>query len=679
MATEDGDSENFTEFDVNAQADDLISRLTLKEKFQLLTSQGRRRIYSTKPIKRVSIPSFKMTDGPLGVARHSGGFNKGTRFPATISLAATWNRNLANQMGVAIAREVRAVGRHMLLAPGINIHRTPLCGRTFEYFSEDPYLTKELAIPIVRGIQGEGIGACIKHYAANNQEIDRRSSSSEVDERTLHEIYLKAFEEVVKEADPWAVMSAYNKINGVYGCENQYLLRDVLMNRWGFKGFVMTDWFASRTVETTEGCINAGLSLEMPWPNKYRVKSLQLAYDSEKFSIATLDDLVRRFLRVMFLTGALAQPQELPIGAVNTLEHQKLARRIGEEGTVLLKNEGNLLPLDIAKLKTIALLGPNLKKKFGRILSGGSSAVVPPYEITPLEGMKEKLKEKAKIVSNPAEADLAIVFAGLNHSKGMDSETYDRQQLELPDDQVRLIQTTAEATPNTIVVLIAGSPIGMDEWLDMVPVVLLPWYSGMEGGRVIANILFGDVSPSGKLPITFPRVLSDSPAHNSGSPRTYPGDDENKVHYEERLLVGYRWFDEMDIEPLFPFGYGQSYTSFEIGNVNLESNVLSSPKEAITVNVDVTNTGMIDGSDIVQIYSHDVESSVLRPKKELVGFEKVHLKQGESATVAITITAKDLSFYDIHTHDWKLEGGDFELDIGNSSRDIKKTTKISVD
>ncbi len=679
MARDDGDSENYTALDVDAQADDLISRLTLKEKFQLLTSHGRRRIYSTKPIKRVGIPSFKVTDGPLGVARHSGGFNKGTRFPATISLAATWDRNLAHQMGVAIAREVRAIGRHMLLAPGINIHRTPLCGRTFEYFSEDPYLTKELAIPLVKGIQGEGIGACIKHYAANNQEIDRRTSSSEVDERTLHEIYLKAFEEVVKEADPWAVMSAYNKINGVYGCENQYLLRDVLMNRWGFKGFVMTDWFASRTIETTEGCINAGLSLEMPWPNKYRVKSLQLAYDSEKFSMDTLDDLVRRFLRVMFLTGAFAKPEQLQSGAVSTLDHQKLARRIGEEGTVLLKNEGNLLPLDIGKLKTVALLGPNLKKKFGRILSGGSSAVVPPYEITPLEGMKEKLKEKAKIVSNPVEADVAIVFAGLNHSKGMDSETYDRQKIDLPDDQVRLIQTTAEANPNTIVVLIAGSPIGMDEWLNEVPAILMPWYSGMEGGRVIANILFGDVTPSGKLPITFPCILSDSPAHSSGSPRTYPGDEEKKVHYEERLLVGYRWFDEMDIEPLFPFGYGQSYTSFEIGNVNLESNILSSPREAITVNVDVSNTGNTAGSEIVQIYSHDIECSVLRPKKELVGFGKVHLKQGESGTVTINITAKDLSFYDIRSQDWKIESGYFDLHIGSSSRDIKETEQISLD
>ncbi|MDF1539842.1 MAG: glycoside hydrolase family 3 C-terminal domain-containing protein [Candidatus Thorarchaeota archaeon] len=677
MATDNGQSIKYEIHNLDDQVDNLLSRLELKEKFQLLTSQGWTKMYSTNPIKRVGIPSFKMTDGPLGIARHSGGFKKATRFPATISLAATWDRNLAYEMGKAIAKEIRAIGRHMLLAPGINIHRTPLCGRTFEYFSEDPYLTKELAIPVVKGVQGEGIGACIKHYAANNQEIDRRSSSSELGERTLHEIYLKAFEEVVKEADPWSVMGSYNKINGVYGCENQYLLKDVLMDKWGFKGFVMTDWFATRPIETTEGCINAGLSLEMPIPNKYKRKSLQAALDAGKFSEDTLNDAVRRYLRVMFLTGAFAKPSELPSGAINTREHQELSRKIGEEGAVLLKNEGDLLPLKLEDVKTIALLGSNLKKKFGKIGYGGSSAVVPPYEITPFEGMKEKVSGK-RIVSNPAEADVAIVFVGLNHDKGMDSETYDRKQLELPDDQVALIESTVEVNPNTIVVIVAGSPIAMDPWLDRVPAVLMPWYSGMEGGRVIANILFGDVSPSGKLPITFPRKLSDSPAHKE-SPRTYPGDEEKKVHYDEGIFVGYRWFDEKEVEPLFPFGYGLSYTSFDIGSVSFESDILSSPTDTLTVNVDITNTGSTAGSETIQIYSHDVESSVVRPRKELVGFEKAQVGVGESKTVSIKIKAKDLAFYDVDKQDWTIENGDFDLQIGTSSRDINHTARIRFD
>ncbi|MHA2425520.1 MAG: beta-glucosidase [Candidatus Thorarchaeota archaeon] len=665
--------------DVDTLTEDLLNKLTLKEKFKLLTSQGFRRLYTTNPIKRVGIPSFKMTDGPLGVARHSGGFKKATRFPSTISLAATWDRDLAFEMGKAIAKEIRAIGRHMLLAPGINIHRTPLCGRTFEYFSEDPYLTKELAIPIVKGVQGEGIGACIKHYAANNQEIDRRSSSSELDKRTLHEIYLKAFEEVVKEADPWSVMGAYNKINGVYACENQYLLREVLMDRWGFKGFVMTDWFATRPMESTEGCINAGLTLEMPIPKLYKTKSLQKAFDDNLFSEATLDDLIRRFLRVMYLTGAFAKPEEHPSGAINTIEHQTLAREIGEQGTVLLKNEGNLLPLEIDNLKTVALLGPNLNKKFGRIGSGGSSAVVPPYEITPLVGLKEKLKGKVEVVSKPEEADVAIVVVGLNHSKGMDSETYDRSQLELPEKQVKLILDTVEMNPNTIVVIVAGSPIVMDPWLEQVPVVLLPWYSGMEGGRVIANVLFGDANPSGKLPISFPRKLSDSPAHSTGSPRTYPGDEEKNVYYEEGLLVGYRWFDAKEIDPLFPFGFGLSYSTFEIGKIELESNNLSSPQDRLTMNVELSNLGKTAGSEIIQVYSTDVESSVQRPKKELVGFSKTSIKPDERKEIPIEIRAKDLAYFDIEKSDWKIEGGEFELHIGHSSRDIRQSTKISYD
>ncbi len=664
--------------EIEHRVNGLLAKLTMREKFMLLTSHGRHRIYTTKPIDRVGITSFKMTDGPLGAAYHSSGFSKNTRFPATISLAATWNRGLMHEVGVAMGKEVRALGRHMLLAPGMNIDRTPLNGRTFEYYSEDPFLTKELAIPFVKGVQSQRVGACLKHYAANNQETDRRSNSSEVDERTLHEIYLRAFRAVVKEADPWAVMACYNMINGVYGSENRYLLREVLMDRWGFKGFVMTDWFATRNVKTTEGCVNAGLSLEMPWPSKYKLKSLEKAFNEGLFTAETLEDLVRRYVKVMFLTGVFDDPDELPQGARNTIEHQELVRRSGEEGMVLLKNEGGLLPLDVKSIDSIAILGPNLKKKYGRILSGGSSAVVPPHEITPLDGMREKCKGSIEIVSDISQADLAIVFVGLGHGRGQDSETSDRKSLDLPESQVEIINRTAEVNQNTVVVIIAGSPVAMSGWLENVPTVLMAWYPGMEGGRAIANVLFGDANPSGRLPITFPRRLSDSPAHGSGTPRTFPGIDK-KVYYDEGVFVGYRWFDERGIRPLFPFGLGESYTSFEYRDVRLNVESVKLPEDSLQVELMVANVGDCSGSEVVQVYSHDVESSVPRPPKELVGFEKVQLGPGEEKSLVVNVNAQDLAFYDNLRHDWLIEPGAFEILVGRSSQEIDTRMEFTYD
>ncbi len=662
---------------IEERVSDLLSRLTTKEKYILLASHDRRRIYTTKPIKRLHIPSFKMTDGPLGVSYHSSGLKKNTRFPAPISLAATWNKKLAGEVGAAMGEEVRAIGRHMLLAPAMNIHRTPLCGRTFEYFSEDPYLTKEIAIPVVKGIQSQGIGGCLKHYVANNQETNRATCSAEIDERTLHEIYIRAFRAVVKEADPWAIMAAYNKVNGVYACENKDLIRDLLMDKWGFKGIVMTDWFSTRKDQTTEGCINAGLSLEMPWPFKYKVKLLKKACNEGILTDKTLNDLVRKNLRVMMLTGAIGDAKALPRGSRNTAQHHDLARRAAEEGMVLLKNNGNLLPLDMETIDRIALLGPNLKKKFGGFLKGGSSGVKPPFEITPLAGMKEKCKGKIKIVTDASQADLAIIFAGLDNGKGGDSEFEDRTSLDLPADQIALINRTAATNPNTIVVLIAGSPIAMDDWLEAVPVVLEAWYSGMEGGRAIANVLFGDVNPSGRLPLTFPKKLTDSPAHSSGSSRTYPGDEEKKVHYDEGIFVGYRWFDKEKIDPLFPFGFGMSYTTFEYRSIHLNKESITHTDDAFIVELDVMNAGESSGTEVVQVYSRDIQVSVERPQKELVGFGKIRLKAGEKRTVSITVRAEDLAFYDIHKHEWVVEPGDFEILVGRSAQDILTKAMLS--
>lgn len=660
--------------EIENRVSDLLSRLTLKEKFMLLTSHGRRRMYTTKPIKRLKIPSFKMTDGPLGAAMHSSGFKKNTRFPATVALAASWNRNLMGEIGTAMGREVRAVGRHILLAPGLNIARTPLNGRTFEYFSEDPYLTKELAIPLVKGVQSQRIAACLKHYTANNQEKDRMSSSSEVDERTLNEIYMRAFGAVVKEADPWTFMTCYNMVNGVYGCENEYLLQKTLFDKWGFDGLVMTDWLASRKVKTTEGCINAGLTLEMPWPRVYKPKALEKALKEGKFTEETLDDRVRRNIRVMMLTGLFDRSESLPHGLRNTPEHQDLVRRAAEEGMVLLKNESDLLPLDIDSHKRISLHGTNMKKKFGRLAYGGSSAVSPPYEVTPLEGLSKKVQGKIQLVPNDrllqALTDVAIVFAGLNHGRGGDSESMDKESLCLDNDQVKEIKRVAKERSHTIVCLIAGSPIAMEEWIDDVEAVLMCWYGGMEAGNAIANVLFGDVNPSGKLPLTFPMRLEDSPAHSTGNPRNYPGDEEKRVHYEEGIYVGYRWFDKEEIEPLFPFGYGQSYTDFEFDTINLNRQSIGKPEDTLLIEVDVTNSGTHSGSEVVQVYSKDVDSSIDRPLQELVGFEKVALDPGQTKTVAITVKAEDLAFYDVSNHDWTIEAGEFKLLIGRSSRDI---------
>jgi beta-glucosidase len=608
---------------------------------------------------------------------HSSGFKKNTRFPATIALAAGWNRTLMTDVGVAMGKEVRAVGRQILLAPGLNIARTPLNGRTFEYFSEDPYLTKELAIPLVKGIQSQRVAACLKHYVANNQEIDRRTSSSEIDERTLNEIYMRAFRNTVKEADPWSVMTCYNMVNGVYGFENKYLLQDTLFDKWGFDGIVMTDWFASRKSGKTETCLNAGLTLEMPWPNKYRTGSLEEAYNNGTIDEETVNDRVRRNLRTMMLTGQFDGPASIPTGSRNTPEHQVLSRRAAEEGIVLLKNEKDVLPLDIETMKTISLHGSNLNKKFGRILSGGSSAVSPPYEVTPLLGLSEKCRGKVKIVRGDTIGDLAIIFAGLNHGRGGDAEGMDRDTLKIDNDQIELIKKVANSHSRTVVCLIAGSPIAMDEWIDGVDAVLMCWYGGMEAGHAIANVLFGDVNPSGKLPVTFPNRLEDSPAHSTGDPRNYPGDDEKRVYYDEGIYVGYRWFDKRNIEPLFPFGYGKSYTVFEFGSIHLNRESISKPEDEIIVEVELTNKGPAKGSEVVQVYVKDVEASIERPPQELVGFEKIHLEPGQSQKVPIKVMAKDLAFYSTELHDWLIESGSFKLSVGNSSRNILGEVEFS--
>ena len=648
------------------RVEDLLGRLTLEEKYRL--SVGVKAFY-TKPIRRLGIPHFKMCDGPHGIGPHSTNNIESTYFPTGICRTASWNPDMAEKFGVALAQEIREIGYHMSLGPGINIIRSPLCGRNFEYQTEDPYLNKIMASSIVKGLQNQRIAACVKHYVCNNQETNRHTNNSEVSERALQEIYLPAFKATVTEADAWSFMTCYNKVNGVYGCENKNLIKDRLVNEWGFRGFVVTDWFATKWSESTEKAINAGLSLEMPTAIKYKKTRLRRNFNEGKFTEETLNENIRRLLRVMFLVGLFDDESTLPNGSRNTPEHQAIARKIAEEGIVLLKNEGNLLPLDINKLSKIAIIGPNASKR--RSMGGGSSQVLPPYEITPLQGLENKCKGKVDIITTPSEADIVIIFAGLNHKPEMDCEATDRTVFELSADQIELINKTVQENPKIIVVLISGSPIGMNGWLGNIPALIEAWYPGMEGGHAIADILFGDVNPSGKLPITFPKTLSDSPAHKST--KTFPGDE--KVLYDEGIFVGYRHFDSNSIEPLFPFGYGLSYTTFKYENIRINPEKISNDENFI-VSVDVINSGECAGAEIIQLYVQDAESSVERPLKELKGFKKVLLQSGEKGTITFELDKSALSFYDEKNYCWTAEKGFFNILIGNSSRDIRLQNQI---
>jgi len=663
-----------SELDLETRVEDLLGRLTLEEKF--LLSKGKwNSVFHVNPIKRLGIKAYKMTDGPHGVGSAVLlKLIKTTYFPVAICRCATWNPQLSEAFGIAIGQEVRDLGFNMLLAPGINIQRTPLCGRNFEYQTEDPYLNSRTAVAMVKGLQSQRIAACIKHFACNNQEHDRFKISSEVSERALQEIYLPAFKATVQEADAWCFMACYNKVNGIYGCENKNLLTDRLRNEWGFRGFIVSDWFATRYTTSTENCINAGLSLEMPglgaflgyvrsFP-KFMKKGLRKALVEGKFTEETLNENIRRFLRVMFLTGHFDEKDKLPLGSRTTPEHIAVARKIAEEGIVLLKNDNNILPLNMENITKIVVLGPNADKKMA--FGGGSSIVRGKYEVTPLKGLQNKCQGKLQFVKTSAEADVAIIFAGLNHKGGMDCEGSDRKSLDLPQAQIDLIKQTTQENKNTIVVLINGSPIAMDSWIDEVPAIIEAWYPGLEGGNVIADILFGNINPSGKLSITFPKKLSDSPAHQS--PNTYPGTD--KVFYEEGIFVGYRYFDTKNIDPLFPFGHGLSYTTFSYENLQIDKETMSED-DKISISLDVINTGERAGAEVVQLYLQDVESSAERPVKELKGFQKIFLGPGEKSSVNFELSKSDLSFYDETNSCWNAEPGVFRILIGSSSRDIR--------
>jgi beta-glucosidase len=809
------------------QLQSILEQMTLSEKVSLLSGKD---MWHTMPIPRLGISNIVMTDGPHGVRTGPEGAGRvlgpTTAFPTGVSMASTWNRDLIKRVGAALAAETRRLGCHVLLCPCVNIVRTPLAGRNFETYSEDPYLAGQIGIAYVNGLQSRSVGASLKHFAANNQEYERFRGNSVIDERTLREIYLAAFELIVKDAKPWTVMCSYNRVNGSYASENEVLLRKILKDEWGFEGPVISDWGAVHNIYQP---ISAGLDLEMPGPARYFGKALEAAVSNWQVSMADIDDAVLRMLRLLEWSGIFGE-DTIEDSDRGQDEHRSLARVLAYESIVLLKNDANHLPLKREKIKKLAVIGMNAVRM---VSGGGSSRVEPQHWVTPLEGLQTKLGDSVEIVYEPGydnrvtavpvpvdrfsspgmddpglqaayynnmhfsgepdliridnninfwwggggpalgvvdekhysvrwrgfftapetgetefvlsntgyakiwldgtlilendigvvsntgvdldktavravkflekgikypfeavfisgednpyalvnltyvpplgvegdliqravelaeSSDAVVVFAGLPDL--FESEGSDRPDLLLPGKQDALIRAVTAVNTNTVVVINACAPIEMP-WVDAVDTLLLAYYPGQEGGHALADILFGDVNPSGKLTVTYPKHLEDNPAYPY-----YPGGRD--VHYGEGVFVGYRYYDTKEVEPLFPFGHGLSYSSFEYQDLSVPDVV--NQGENFKVSVSIKNTGKVYGQDVVQLYIRDQEASVVRPEKELKGFEKIGLHPGEAKTITFDLNPRSLSFYDVHQESWVAEPGVFEVLVGSSSRDIR--------
>ncbi|GLV54571.1 beta-glucosidase [Dictyobacter sp. S3.2.2.5] len=830
---------------MHPKVEELLGQMTLSEKVSLLAGAS---MWNTVPIERLGIPSLKVSDGPNG-ARGSGDIlmsantDEGSAgvtsacFPVGISLAATWNPALIERVGQALGQEAKTKGARVLLAPTVNIHRSPLNGRNFECYSEDPYLSARMAVAYIRGVQSEGVGATVKHFVCNDSEFQRNSISSEVGERALRELYLVPFKAAVQEAGSWLIMASYNKINGTYASENPYTLTDILRKEWGFDGVAMSDWFGT---QSTTPSVNAGLDLEMPGPAHWRGDKLLQAVQNGEVPESKIDESVARLLHLFIKVGLFEPHEEGPEQAIDRPEHRALIREAGAEGCVLLKNEHGILPLRPERLKSIAIIGPNART--ARMMGGGSAFVNAHYSIAPYDAIvarvgdqltiedetdfpshnllplfnKElfsptnnqqapgfdieyfqapdftnQIDETAHITSSEitwfgsvaanidphhfsarlsghirpqktgsyafglasaglsklyidghelinnwdqqvpgqtyfgmgsteatasieltagqeytltveyakddekvpiaavrigvlpptsttaldravelaTRSDVALVFAGLNGE--WESEGFDRPNMDLMPEQVELIERVAAVNKNTVVVLNTGSPITMP-WLDRVAGVLQCWYPGQECGNAIADVLFGEVNPSGKLPQTFPQRLEDNPAYIN-----YPGEN-GRVYYGEGLFVGYRYYDKKKVAPLFPFGFGLSYTTFSYSpDIELSTQKVQ-PGETLRATIQITNTGQRAGKEAVQLYVRDVKSTLHRPEKELKAFAKVQLEPGESKPVTFELDQSALAYYDDLARQWIAEAGEFELLIGSSARDIQAHTTFSL-
>ena len=710
---------------IEDRIEDALSRITVEEKVALIHAQSK---FSSPGVARLGIPEFWMTDGPHGIRpevlwdewNQAGWTNDScVAFPALTCLAATWNPKAALLYGQSIGEEARYRNKTVLLGPGVNIYRTPLNGRNFEYMGEDPYLASQMVVPYVKGVQQNGVAACVKHYALNNQEINRHTTNVIVDDRALYEIYLPAFKAAVQEGKAWAIMGSYNLYKNQHNCHNRYLLNDILKGEWGFDGVVVSDWGG---VHNTEEAIYNGMDMEFgSWTNGLS-KGMGNAYDNYylahpylkqikegKIGTKELDDKVRRILRLAFRT---TMNRNRPYGAMLSEEHIAAARKIGEEGIVLLQNKKNILPIDLNRTKKIAVIGENALKMM--TVGGGSSSLKVQYECSPLDGIKRRIGDGIEIsyargyvgdtggqfdgvssgqnlkddrsarqlieeaVRIAQSADYVIFIGGLNKSGHQDCEDTDRKGLELPYKQDKVIGALAKVNKNLIVVNISGNAVAMP-WISEVPAVIQAWYLGTEAGNAIASVLVGDVNPSGKLPFTFPEKLEDVGAHQLGD---YPGrqreDGIFDEKYNESIFVGYRWTDKQKIRPLFPFGHGLSYTTFAYGKATVNKKVMKID-EQIAITVSITNTGKRIGSEIVQLYISDLKSSLPRPVKELKGFSKIQLAPGETQEVTFLIDKQALSFFNDSRHEWVAEPGKFEAQIAASATDIKSKVTFELE
>lgn len=676
----------------------LVNELTLEEKASLCSGAD---FWHTKAIDRLNIPAAMVSDGPHGIrkqeslADHMGVAEsiKAIGFPTASAMACSFDRDLLHKVGDALGEECVAEDLAVLLGPGINMKRSPICGRNFEYYSEDPVVAGELGAAFVNGVQEHGVGTSLKHFAANNQEWRRMSISAEIDERTLREIYLAAFETVVKKAQPWTIMCSYNRINGVYSCENDWLLNKVLRDEWGFEGLVMTDWGA---MDERVPSLKAGLDLEMPDCHGETDKLIVKAVQSGELEESVLDAAVERILTMVdkYLTARKGiDPASMVHPLPSSVErgydvaaHHALARTTAEQSAVLLKNE-DILPLQ--KDKKIAFIGEFAKVP--RIQGGGSSHINNTSVESALdaagdsvsyaqgfhideETTDETLLQEA--ITLAKESDVAVIFAGLPDS--FESEGFDRTHLNMPANQNELIARISEVQPNVVVVLHSGSPIAMP-WLDKAAGVLQMYLAGQASGGAAVNLLFGDATPCGKLAETFPLHLEDNPSYLN-----FPGNRE-KVCYQEGVFIGYRYYDKKKMDVLFPFGYGLSYTDFTYSNMKVtvngknaaDVNVIKETDE-IVVTADITNTGNCDGAEIVQLYIKNPVVYEIRPEKELRDFAKVFLKAGETKTVTFTLNARAFSYYETRIHDWYAESGDYEILLASSSRDIRLQDTVSI-
>lgn len=713
---------------LDVRVEDALSRMTLREKINLIHAQSK---FSSPGVPRLGIPELWCTDGPMGVrpevlwdeweqAKWTN--DSCTAFPSLTALAATWNPEMAYLYGKSIGEEARFRNKSVLLGPGINIYRTPLNGRNFEYMGEDPYLSGRMAVQYVNGVQSNGVAVCVKHFALNNNEINRHTSNPIVDDRTLYEIYLPAFKAAATEGGAWSFMGGYNLFRGEHASYNPILMNDILKGEWGWDGAVISDWGA---VHDTRTAVTGGLDMEFgSWTNGL-TNGASNAYDNYFFaepylkgiqdgtySTKELDDKARRVLR---LTMRTAMDRNRPFGSMGSDEHISACREIAEEGIVLLKNEKQTLPIDLTKTKRIAVVGENAIKMM--TVGGGSSSLKARYEITPLDGLKARIGDAAEIVyargyvgdvtgeyngvvtgqdltdsRTPAElteeavnvaknADMVLFFGGLNKSPHQDAEDSDRETMNLPYGQNELISTLAKANPNIVVINISGTGVAMP-WVKQVPAIVQGWYLGNETGNSLASVLVGDANPSGKLPYTYYASLDQCGAHKLGE---YPGHKSidvlgNEVYdipYNEGIYVGYRFIDKNNLRPTFPFGHGLSYTTFKYGKATIDKKE-GTADETFRVTVPVTNTGKREGKEIVQLYIADKESNLERPRKELKGFRKVALKPGETAEVTFEITRDALSYFDPEKHAWICEPGDFEAIVGASSTDLRSRVSFRI-